>query len=451
MSTLIAASIIPAYGDIAEDLGVSLHQATYLTSLQIAILGVGPLLWMPLARRFGCRPIFLVSTICSLAGNIGCAKSPSYSSMAACRAITAFFICPAAALGSEVVAKTFFKKERARYMGIWTVMITVGVPLGPLVFGFVAHRIGCRWIYWVLAMVRHIFFSLVRIYTILTLEQVNAAQFILYIFFGPETIYVRNSVNYSRSSFKAEYLTFRRIDSKSFTLREFFEPLSMVRHASVVIPSAAYAMIFLFGSILVTVEIPELFQEKFNFTPEQLGLQFIGVIVGSLLGEQLGGSLSDYWMARRARQISKSPSPEFRLWLSYIGFLLTIVGVVVFLVRTEQAPHGHWNITPIIGVAIAAFGNQVVTTVSITYAVDCHHHQAASVGVFITLVRQIWGFIGPFWYISHSFRSRYLPLTNAYRFPAMFKSVGVAASAGVVAALVVGVCIIPTVFLHWNR
>jgi MFS family permease len=153
MSTLTAASIIPAYGDIAEDLNVSLHQATYLTSLQIAILGVGPLLWKPLAKRFGCRPIFLVSTICSLAGNIGCAKSPGYSSMAVCRAITAFFICPAAALGSDVVAKTFFKKERARYMGIWTVMITVGVPMGPLIFGFVAYRVGYRWIYWVLAMV----------------------------------------------------------------------------------------------------------------------------------------------------------------------------------------------------------------------------------------------------------------------------------------------------------
>ena len=75
--------------------------------------------------------------------------------MAGCRAITAFFICPAAALGSEVVAKTFFKKERARYMGIWTVMITVGVPLGPLIFGFVAYRAGYRWIFWVLSVVIH--------------------------------------------------------------------------------------------------------------------------------------------------------------------------------------------------------------------------------------------------------------------------------------------------------
>lgn len=50
--------------------------------------------------------------------------------------------------------ETTFKKDRARYMGIWTVMITLGVPLGPFIFGFVAYRAGYEWIYWVLAMVR---------------------------------------------------------------------------------------------------------------------------------------------------------------------------------------------------------------------------------------------------------------------------------------------------------
>lgn len=56
-----------------------------------------------------------------------------------------------------------------------------------------------------------------------------------------------------------------------------------------------------------------------------------------------------------------------------------------------------WTIGPDIGAAIAAVGNQIATTVLITYAVDCYREDAASVGVFITLIRQVWGFIGPFW------------------------------------------------------
>ena len=159
-------------------------------------------------------------------------------------------------------------------------------------------------------------------------------------------------------------------------------------------------MIFLFGSVMITVEIPQLFGKKFHFNTQQLGLQFLGTIVGSVIGEQIGGVLSDFWMNRRSRKIHAHPPPEFRLWLSYIGYLLTIIGVVVFLVQIQNAPALHWNVTPIIGAGIAGAGNQIVTTVLITYAVDCYREEAASVGVFITFVRQIWGFIGPFWYVQ---------------------------------------------------
>jgi len=153
MSTFIAASIIPAYQVMAADLGKSIQGISYLTSLQIAILGGAPLFWRPLSIRYGRRPIFIISLIGSLVCNIGCAKSPNYGSMAACRALGAFFISPAAAIGSAVVAETFFRKERARYMGIWTIFITLGVPVAPFIFGFVAFRVGYRWIYWILAIV----------------------------------------------------------------------------------------------------------------------------------------------------------------------------------------------------------------------------------------------------------------------------------------------------------
>lgn len=155
MGTFTAAAIIPAYLNISIDLGVSIARISYLTSLQIAILGGAALIWRPLASRFGCRPIFLITLIGSLICNIGCAKSPTYGSMAACRALLAFFISPADALGSAVVTQCFFKHERARFMGIWTMLITVGVPLAPFIFGFVVQRVSYRWIYWILSMFKY--------------------------------------------------------------------------------------------------------------------------------------------------------------------------------------------------------------------------------------------------------------------------------------------------------
>jgi len=135
MATFTAAAIIPAYEAIAMDFGCTIQSASYLTSLQIAILGGAPLFWKPLSNRFGRRPIFLISLLLSGVCNIGCAVAPTYGSTAACRALVAFFISPAGAIGSAVVTETFFRNERAKYMGIWTIMVTCGVPFGGFIMG----------------------------------------------------------------------------------------------------------------------------------------------------------------------------------------------------------------------------------------------------------------------------------------------------------------------------
>jgi len=54
---------------------------------------------------------------------------------------------------------------------------------------------------------------------------------------------------------------------------------------NILLPSIIYAMVFLFGSVLITVEVPQLLQGKFELNTEQLGLQFLGVVIGSILGE----------------------------------------------------------------------------------------------------------------------------------------------------------------------
>ena len=224
-------------------------------------------------------------------------------------------------------------------------------------------------------------------------------QLILYTCLGPESRYIRQGVQHTGSSFKQEFLTFRRIDPTPLNALDFIQPLMFFRYANVLIPAFAYAMVFLFTSILPTVEVPQLFGEKFHFNTQQLGLQFLAILLGSIIGEQIGGLMSDRWMNYRRKKIATSPDPEWRLWLSYLGFILSIVGVIVFLVQLEKAKPLHWNITPLVGMTIGATGNQIVTTVMVTYAVDCYREEAASVGVFITFVRQIWGFLGPFWYV----------------------------------------------------
>lgn len=126
MTTFTAAAVIPAFETFSIDFGISLTRASYLTSIQILILGFSPLFWKPISNRFGRRPIWLISTLCSLICNIGCAESHSYATQVVTRLLVAFFISPAIAISSAVVTETFFAKERGQKMGIWTLMVTLG-------------------------------------------------------------------------------------------------------------------------------------------------------------------------------------------------------------------------------------------------------------------------------------------------------------------------------------
>jgi hypothetical protein len=261
--------------------------------------------------------------------------------------------------------------------------------------GFVAfHTNGWQWIYWIFAIT-------------------NGVQFILYFFFSPETLYVRNQVQApsTKSPFQRKYLNFGKIGPKPITLQDFLTPFTLFAYPSIVIPTVAYAIVFNFASVLATVEIPQIFTPKFHFNAQQIGLQFIGIIIGSVLGEQLGGRGSDLWMRRRKARGGRSglASPEYRLWISYAGFATVICGLVVFTVQSDKI-HSY-NVSPLVGLAISAFGNQIITTVLVTYAVDCHHEHSASIGVFINMVRSTWGFIGTL-----------LPMLPPFRFPQMLHS-----------------------------
>ncbi|KUI69343.1 hypothetical protein VM1G_05060 [Cytospora mali] len=415
MAAFTAAAIMAAFVDIAEDLGTSVQDASYLTSLTIAILGAAPLFWAPLSNRYGRRPIFLISLICSLAGNIGCGYSYSYWAMALCRAITSFFIAPAAGIGSGVVVEMFFKTERALYMGIWTIMVTLGVPIAPFIFGFVSVRVGYRWIYFILAIT-------------------NGVQLVLYFLFGAETRYIPGSdaPGKHKSDFQKQYINFGRIDKTPLTWYDFVRPLSYVARPCVMLPAVAYSMVFLWAFVMTTIEIPQLYPELFGFNAQQTGIQLISVVIGTIIGEQVGGRMSDMWMsARRKRLGGRSPEHEFRLWLSYFGFALCIIGLVVFLVQLSYAGN-IWDVTPLIGVGICSAGNQIANTVLMTYAVDCYKEDAASIGAFITFIRQIWGFIGPFW------------------FPQIITGLGYGATAGIASAMLIVVSVIPTLIVQWK-
>lgn len=388
IATLSMTALIPAYPQLADEFGMTAHDCTYLTLVHIIVLGVAPLAWGPLATVYGRRPVFLVSLIMSVIGNVACGVSPNYGAIMFFRAFVAFFLSPASALSSAVVTDLFFRTERARGVGICTLMFSLGIPFGPFVFGFVTPRADFRWIFWVLAIV-------------------NGIQFIAHFLLGHETLFVRNlntpdgAFEERQNGFNRRFLKFQRFGSRPISKIDFLEPLAMAACPSATLTALAQSAVFLFGSIFLVVEIPLQLEQKFHLSADQVSLQFLGMIIGCILAEPVGGLLSDVGMnLRRATRDGDTCPPEFRLWLSYAGYCLILTGIPLFLVSTNNAVSGRWTVVPVVGTAIAAGGSQIATTTLATYAIDCAVEDAVSVGILISLLRQTIAFIGPLWYLT---------------------------------------------------
>lgn len=82
-------------------------------------------------------------------------------------------------------------------------------------------------------------------------------------------------------------------------------------------------MIFNLSAAMLTVEIPQLFAIRFGFNAQQIGLQFIGIVVGIIVGEAFNPIVLS-WLRWRAQQgvgsIKKAARPTEYLFSSYLGF-----------------------------------------------------------------------------------------------------------------------------------
>lgn len=119
----------------------------------------------------------------------------------------------------------------------------------------------------------------------------NFCQFLLYLAIGDETIY--NPANERQETGFFSKMRPRQLTSHSLSLRDFAAPFSLVKYPRVLIAACAHAITFCYGNIALIVEVPIAFGEKFHFDAQQIGLQFIAIIIGCVLGEQVSGPMSD--------------------------------------------------------------------------------------------------------------------------------------------------------------
>ncbi|RAO72324.1 uncharacterized protein BHQ10_008336 [Talaromyces amestolkiae] len=388
LGTLNTAIINPAYGPLAAEFGITTVRASYQTTVVIALNGIGPFIWIPLANVYGRRPIYLLTTLIGFASALGSAYSKNFTQLIVARVFNGLW--PAAlGLGPATVVDLFFYHQRGRAMGLFTVILTTGAHIAPIVGGLIGQFLGWRWTFKFAAILDGVM--------------------LLVIAFGlPETLYIRDPTRLARTQYEREvdftprsYFSRLRLYSSFPELKlqwnQFVIPsLKMAKYPSVLFPAVYYAAQYGFASILPAVTVASIFSEAFHWNTLKIGLAYGGALsIGGVLGEIAGGVVLDA-IVNRARRNGGNPPPEVRLKAIWTGAILVPTGLIIYGFTLQY--HVFWFV-PLLGMAIACFGLQVIATTCYTYSIDSYRAQGSETSQLINLIRQTFGMTYAFYVV----------------------------------------------------
>lgn len=401
---LNTATINPALVDLGEEFGLSTVRASYQTTVCIALNGVAPWLWIPLANKYGRRPIYLFTTFLGFASALGCAYATSFGTLVVARVFNGFF--PVAfALGASTVTDLFPSHQRGRAMGFFTVIMSTGSHVAPICGGLVGGYFGWRWI-----------FKFVSI--------VDAIMFTTSLFCLPETLHARpdeaegagdgqvaksgahsppcmpdEHTPFNKQTYPSHLTLFSPLHRTLPTLQPLHflhNTLAISWYPSILLPALYYATNYGFASILPAVTVAAIFSEAYHWPTLTIGLTYgTALTLGGILGEFSAGWIVDTLLIRAQRRHIASGKhgsvpPEVRLRCIWPGEVIVTSALLIYGFTLHYHAQVHW-FAPIFAIGLGCFGLQIITTTCYTYSIDSYKENAAEVAQVYNFTRQIIG------------------------------------------------------------
>ncbi|KAF4548418.1 Nonribosomal peptide synthetase-like protein [Elsinoe fawcettii] len=121
------------------------NQINALLTFNFLFLGVGNVVWVPVASKLGKRFSLLLSLVGFFASLIWTAKADSYEELLAARSISALFGAAGESLVPEIINNLLFLHERATMMTFYAVCLSLSNSIGPLLAGFIVTYSANNW------------------------------------------------------------------------------------------------------------------------------------------------------------------------------------------------------------------------------------------------------------------------------------------------------------------
>lgn len=400
----------PTWGAMHKELGYSYEILNDSYAASVAALGVGSLILIPFALKYGRRPLYLFSTICQFGLSIWSAKMRTVADLMLINILQCLVGSLAEVIVQMTIADVFFVHQRGRMNALYVWVWMLASYLGILVAGFVAKGQGWRWIWWWNVIIFGITIFIVGFAyeetkycpaldaldgnqqadlatsekddgeTKTSTDKKQGFGEACADFASAPTVEdsrtavpaVRIDPNIPRKSYweRLAITTTTPGSSNDSFFRHMYQPLIIL----VTIPAVGYAALVYgvlvgLGDVMSATLSTFLIQPPYSFNSDQIGLMSVPRMIGVSIGALIVGPMSDWWVVYISRRRGGIFDPECRLWC-IIPFLPFVpAGALLFSIGLNN--HLPW---PFIAVGLGMYnvGVTPINTIILTYLTDSY-------------------------------------------------------------------------------
>lgn len=363
---------IPILPLLKKEFNVSTTTINGTVAVFMAVFAVGTLLWAPMADFAGRKTLYITSMSLFLLANVLLTFLPkSIVALYLLRILQALGASSVVPVGAGTVADITSKQKRGKAISIFMLGPQVGPVIGPIV-SLVSSDGNWRWCFGLLSIV-------------------TLFMYIFVLFLLPETLrwLVGNGNIYEKGN-KFSWLMIPKLyqkkitDDKSYSRPPkptFWTYVRLFKYLPVLLTSINGCLLFS-GLYALNVTFNDVLKSDYHLSDLHISLSYICLGAGLISGSLLSGFISD----RTRNQMAKrtSVTPEDRLPLQILGFLLFIVGFVCFGWCCQK----HLHIVSIYLTSfIGCFGITWVLVTNTTYLTECSTGLPATNVAFGNLLR----------------------------------------------------------------
>ncbi|KAF5867456.1 putative major facilitator superfamily transporter protein [Botrytis fragariae] len=391
------------WAPVNDELGFSYAILTDAFAASNAALCIGGFLLVPLALKFGRRPLYIFSTAVQCGMSIWYARMHTVADLMLINLLTCAVGSLAEVMVQMTVADMFYFHERGLMNSIYYWFMITGAALSPLPGGIIISNQGWRWVWWWLAILL-------------------GAGFVVFFFCYEETMFTRPTTGTQQISSQPEmedavtnkdpealkdapesgeviidysipqksyWQKLKLWSNSSMPLSQLFKHTYQPLLVIFTIP-AVFFMAIQYGILISCIVLPVtslssyMTLPPYEFNPTQIGLMGLASFTGSSLGALIGGFMSDYVCLYLAKRNGGVFEPEMRLWVSVAFAPFVPAGTFIFGISLNNG--ANW-LLPAFGLGITCFGVLPTSSAALTYLTDAYTDIIADSIMGVTFVR----------------------------------------------------------------